>query len=104
MMPEMTVRDILLQWLKANGYDGLMNDGAECGCEIGDLIPCDEPCESCRPGYKGLDPSGECDWAIFPTKEAVRKANQRAEDNVFEDFLLEEQHRRPQGHSDAKDD
>lgn len=43
------VRSILEEWLKANGFDGLYSD--DCGCEIGDLAPCDEPMTACEPGY-----------------------------------------------------
>ena len=44
-----TVREIVTEYLKANGYDGLY--GFECGCAIDDLFPCGEPCLSCSPGY-----------------------------------------------------
>lgn len=45
------IRDIVDQWLRANGYDGLA--GEECGCECGDLMPCDDPnIDNCVPGHK----------------------------------------------------
>lgn len=43
-----TVESIVSTWLKANGYDGLCNDGY-CGCGIGDLFPCAEPWGGCEP-------------------------------------------------------
>jgi hypothetical protein len=46
----MTVREIIFQYLKTNGYDGLC--GCECGCELSDLAPCDADFCSCQPGYK----------------------------------------------------
>jgi len=45
----MDVRQILTEYLKANGYDGLYHD--ECGCSISDLAPCDMPL-NCKPGHK----------------------------------------------------
>jgi hypothetical protein len=54
-----TVRDILIQWLKENGYDGLYAD--ECGCFVDDLAPCfGEWSLDCKPGYKCKceDPNG----------------------------------------------
>ena len=77
----MNVEEIIIEYLKANGFDGLAGD--ECGCEISDLVPCDsDPC-NCVPGYKvpcdcddedgcGLSHSG-CDWHICSTKPDNKK-------------------------------
>jgi hypothetical protein len=46
----MTVAEIIMEYLKANGYDGLCND--ECGCELSNLFPCCEAFDACEPGYK----------------------------------------------------
>ncbi|HUS46138.1 MAG TPA: hypothetical protein VM219_08945 [Phycisphaerae bacterium] len=70
----LTVQDILILWLTDHGYDGLVSDGADCGCLLDDLIPCDAPCETCRPGYRGPDLTGEGDWAIYGSREAVGQA------------------------------
>ena len=40
-----TVKIIVADWLKANGFDGLCNPDAGCGCLIGDLAPCGEGCD-----------------------------------------------------------
>ena len=48
----MTLRDILTEWLKAHHYDGLYDDEGECGCELSDIMPCDEPGMRCSPGVK----------------------------------------------------
>jgi hypothetical protein len=48
----MNVREIVEEYLKANGFDGLAGD--ECGCQIGDLAPCGSECmnmDDCEPGY-----------------------------------------------------
>lgn len=37
----MTVREIVAEWLKNNGYDGLMSTWSGCACLIDDLAPCD---------------------------------------------------------------
>ncbi len=63
----MEVEEILESWLKENGYDGLLNAGAMCGCQIGDLIPCcGDGLRDCEPGYKvpcdgNPDGEGDCD-------------------------------------------
>lgn len=46
----MNTREIIEDWLKENCYDGLCYPD-ECGCQIGDLMPCDSYCGHCRPGY-----------------------------------------------------
>ena len=74
----LTVKTILEHWLPLHGYDGLVCDGAECGCLVGDLIPCDGPCDTCRPGYQGPDPTGECKWMIYPTLNALDAAIAKA--------------------------
>jgi len=68
----MNVRQIVKQFLLANGYDGLYND--DCGCALDDLIPCgSESLSTCEPGYKiPCDPetcsaNGDCPWHIGPS-------------------------------------
>lgn len=50
----MTVKEIIVKYLKENGYDGLFEPDGECGCRIDDLIPCSELNEHCETGYKKL--------------------------------------------------
>ncbi len=46
----MTVKEIVIEYLKANGYDGLCRE--ECGCGLNDLCPCDDnPYFDCEPAY-----------------------------------------------------
>lgn len=59
---------IVDEWLRANGYDGLYNEG-ECACSVGDLMPCGEPSEFCTAGYNQPCTCGEHDWHIGDTKE-----------------------------------
>lgn len=58
----MTVKEIVIEYLKKNGYDGLYND--DCGCALDDLIPCCDNIETCMAGVKGKN--GEEDWIIRP--------------------------------------
>lgn len=70
----MNIRNIVEKWLIDNGYEGLA--GNECGCEVGDLMPCEYPSfADCEPGYKvpcpgpeGCWADGDCPWHISPTK------------------------------------
>ena len=69
-----TVREIISEYLAANGYDGLVNPG-ECACPIDDLFPCMESWHECRPGYKGPCTCGEgCDFDLYTSKEAAAAA------------------------------
>jgi len=65
----MTVKEIILDYLKNNNYDGLCNPDIECGCGIDDLMPCSEEfgVEDCHTAYKkqckkcnDRDIGGEC--------------------------------------------
>jgi len=49
----MTVREIVINFLKAQGYDGLYSDGT-CSCAISDLMPCEGEniAEDCKAGFK----------------------------------------------------
>ncbi len=69
----MNLREIAKKWLEDNGYDGLSNEN--CGCELSDLMPCDEPQDNCEAGYKVPCPGpelcpadGDCPWHISPKK------------------------------------
>ena len=48
----MDIGDIVKQYLEQNGFDGLVEQFGECGCEVSDLFPCGTPHESCRAAYK----------------------------------------------------
>jgi hypothetical protein len=68
-----TVNDILIQWLCANGYDGLATDG--CGCHVTDMMPCSSYCGSCVPGHN--EPrlarrGGSTHWVV-PGKRRARR-------------------------------
>ena len=47
----MDVKEIVEEYLKANGYDGLFVEDC-CACELDDLFPCHEYCGECIAGYK----------------------------------------------------
>ena len=45
------IKNIVAEYLVKNKFDGLWSD--ECGCELSDLMPCDEwGIAKCEPGYK----------------------------------------------------
>jgi hypothetical protein len=54
MIATMTTKDLLIEGLKAHGFDGLCNSDASCGCGIDDLAPCGGDCNvlDCEPAYK----------------------------------------------------
>ena len=59
-MKTKTVKQILIEYLKENGYNGLYFD--DCGCPLDDLIPCNGCFDQCRPGKMIQDENG--DWII----------------------------------------
>ena len=59
----MNVKEIVSKYLVENGFDGLFNDGGECGCLVDDLCPCDGDVENCEPGYK-LPGNEEYDFLV----------------------------------------
>ena len=67
-MPDKTVRDIITDYLRDNGFDGLYNDDLECGCSINDLVPCDSACDMCRPGYRVETPGQDFNFSIVGEK------------------------------------
>lgn len=36
----MTIQEIVEEYLRREGYDGLFNEEGECDCVVGDLFPC----------------------------------------------------------------
>jgi hypothetical protein len=73
------VEDIVSDWLKANGYDGLWSDG-DCACLVGDLAPCNIDGgipRDCTAGYKApctdtCDHEEVGDWHIQTAKPEGR--------------------------------
>ena len=47
-----TVRDIVIEYLKAHKYGGLYNEAGKCGCPIEKLVPCEGGIEHCSPGHE----------------------------------------------------
>ncbi|MBD3197995.1 MAG: hypothetical protein GF317_23295 [Candidatus Lokiarchaeota archaeon] len=66
----MTCKDIVIKYLKDNGYDGLASN--VCGCNIEDFNACDETFENCKPGYETEDETGEFSY-IITTEKPMKK-------------------------------
>jgi len=76
----MAIRDIIKQWLKDNGYDGLVDEPGECGCTLDDFMPC---CEGwmldCEPGYKRPCPGEDkCEYNCGGWHIATEKYEEEA--------------------------
>lgn len=77
---DMNVKQIVIEWLKQHGYDGLY-DGADCACEIRDLMPCMGCSQFCKAGYKKpcagpvyCHCGGDHDFHIGPREEGTTTA------------------------------
>ena len=70
MWDDKTVKEIIINLLKHNEFDGLYSPG-ECACKIDDLFPCCSDFKDCIPGYESIDTTGEYDYLIGPKKEPV---------------------------------
>ena len=44
--------DIIQDWLRDHGYDGLCEPDSECGCSIDELAPCCCTIQDCVPAYR----------------------------------------------------
>lgn len=68
----MNVRMMVLQYLEKNGYTGLYDETGECGCDLDDIMPCEDSCGNCKPGHKVLNTenSNLFGWSIIPASES----------------------------------
>ena len=69
MKTKQTAKAILQDWLRSNGYDGLIDVICECGCKTEDLMLCEGSCATCVPAFIGSDPSGEAPYWMFMEKQ-----------------------------------
>jgi len=83
-MTNPTVENILRDWLKQHGYDGLCDLDAECGCSLDNFIPCGEVQMDCEAGYKG--PVGER-GEFFIGQEKPGKAKEMTKFKVGEEVI-----------------
>ena len=73
---EMTIKQIVRDYLLGSEYDGLYDPNCECGCEINDLFPCDDVCPDCVAGYKISCTCGQgCPYHIASKKEEENDNN-----------------------------
>ncbi len=56
----MTVGEIVVKYLKDNGFDGLMQKEIPCGCELSNLAPCNDMPDDCEPAYRHECTGGKC--------------------------------------------
>lgn len=49
-----TVKEIIQEYLAANGFDGLAGSNIDgcCGCGLDDLMPCGRGIDECKPAHK----------------------------------------------------
>jgi hypothetical protein len=87
-----TALEILESGLKAIGADGLSGD--DCGCVIGDLVPCGSDCTECVAAkridareltFYGYEANDDCDYAMIALS-AVRSPTVKC-DECGKDFL-----------------
>ena len=51
-MEEIDIKSIVKAYLVTHGYDGLYEPYDNgCACVLSDLMPCDQPHQSCKPGH-----------------------------------------------------
>ena len=62
------VREIIIAYLKKNGFDGLYIPG-ECGCNIDALMPCESNPDECIPGFQFPCDCGDHAFHVGPKKE-----------------------------------
>lgn len=57
----MNIEDIVKEYLKNNGFDGLADADNGCACSLNDLFPCGESCLECEPAYNVICNEKACD-------------------------------------------
>ena len=76
----MTVREILIDYLKRSNCAGLANPDIECGCGIDNLMPCDccgDP-DECQNAVKGKNEDGD---DIYIVKTIKVKSDEKNNNN-----------------------
>jgi len=79
MPTEITVKDIVKQYLRNNGYDGLGHEDSECACDIDNLMWCGaDGISECVPAYRWECEEDECcdDPVCEGERECFRKEPQ----------------------------
>lgn len=70
----MTLKEIVREYLKEHGYDGLFSE-ADCACLADDLFPCDSPRDDCQPGHRLPCDCGDHDFHIGVKEEEEKKCS-----------------------------
>ena len=68
----MDVEQMVEQYLRENGYDGLYSRG-ECACLVEDLAPCGQIQGDCEAGFKVTCNNPDCEWCTQPGGWHVQK-------------------------------
>ncbi len=55
-MKEMIVKEMVADWLRAHGCDGLYHRDCDCGCHLDDFVPCFEAEYDCVAAVTGPVP------------------------------------------------
>ena len=73
----LNVQQIVADYLEVNGYDGLYSN--ECGCRLGDLMPCGNLGGDCAPGHFAHHGAGRCNTrsALSPCRCIGEKPSSR---------------------------
>ncbi len=66
MSKDLDVPEMIGQYLRAHGYDGLVNTDQECGCSVDDLAPCGQFQTECFSAHRIKVTGGEFDELFFP--------------------------------------
>ena len=69
MQDKITVVEIIENYLKDNGFDGLYNEIGECACKINDLAPCGQIDHTCKAGYLIKCENEDYDFCIGERKQ-----------------------------------
>ena len=62
----MTVKDIVIEYLRAHKFDGLFYTDGDCACKIDDLFPCQEGADKCEAGCFADTKNNDEEFRIEP--------------------------------------
>jgi hypothetical protein len=83
----MTAKEIIEKHLKENGFDGLCGD--ECGCALGDLMPCEYGGKDCVPAFL-YNPIKDAETKCLDFRKCEALYGGCMYQSDFDDILLEE--------------
>ena len=67
----MKIKEMVIDWLKSHGYEGLCNQEIICGCGLDDFMPCDGIDMECEPAMKKIATEDDDEYGYYEKGDTV---------------------------------